>query len=582
MRKSDAERSQAVAAYDFHAGTDTYAYRYFGVHREGEAVYRFRVYAPSARRVTLCGDVTAGEAMAMERRSDGVWELTVYTNIPLEGVSYALRFDSELHIPDPYAHRGFYGERWGSLICTESTHRWQDAAWMTRRGEYGRADRPQNFYEVHLGSFATRGGRSNTGGDAYLNYRELGELLARYASDMAYTHVKLMPLTEHRNDASHGYAASGYFAPTSRHGTPDDLRAMIDCLHNEALGAVMDLPIGFGGEMGEVFDITYPETQSFFLSAVFYWLREFHLDGICLVGIQHWAKAGGKIYEEGLRFLALLCAAVHAEFPDVLMIAGENIGEMTGKNGLGFDLLLHGRFAGDILRYLHADQTRRVCLYDLLVQSLSDAWQEQYLLSFSHEEVCAGHSSMFGRMEGSYLQKFRGVRTALAFQMIHPGKKLLFMGCELGQSRTWDDTVPPDWFLGELETHAQLIRYTRALNHFYRDEPCLWHGEENRNGAVVLHVTSEKNNRCILAALRIGGAEQGLLAVFNFALEDTHCRCMVGDEVAECREIFNTDRRHFGGEGRISEGYLHMVENGVLPLSIPAMTAIFFRVFFRE
>ena len=576
MQGREARRARAVAVYDFRAGTDTRSYEYFGVHRIGERRYHFRLYAPHARSVSLCGDLMAGEALPMRAMGDGIWEADIRADIPLEGMCYGFLLNGESFADDPYARRGFYGERKGSVICTGSAHVWRDAAWMMARWERARIDRPQNFYEVHLGSFATRGGRSNTAGDAYLNYRELGDLLARYASDMGYTHIRLMPLTEHRSDASHGYVADGYFAPTSRHGAPDDLRAMVDRLHREGLGVVMDLSVAVNGALGEMFRVSCPETQSFLLSAVFFWLREFHLDGLCLVGMRRWAEEGREEYEAACRFLSFLCAAVHAEFPDVMLIAGEDIGEMTGERSLGFDLVCHSRFAEDILRYLHAEPLRREFLRDLPMRSVSGAWGESYLLPFSHEAVCAGHSSLFGQMNGSYLQKFRGVRLALAFQMIHPGKKMLFMGCELGQSRTWDDTVPSDWFLADLETHASLIRYVRALNSFYREERCLWQDEREQRGLSAVEAVAERS-ACLLAFLRTDAAGRTLLGLFNASAEDLSCQCAVGDGAVCYREVFNSDCAVFGGGERVAAGAVIPVESGMLTLSVPAMTAVFLR-----
>lgn len=551
MAERGALRTRQLAAYDFHAGNDTHAYTYFGVHREGERGYVFRLYAPDASSVSLCGDFLPLGQMAMYPVGErGVWELGISSEISPEGMRYAFCADGR-EIPDPYARRGLWGGEVGSLVCTEGAYVWQDAPWMDARRHRGAtADRPLNFYWVHPGSFATRQGRSCVGGDAYLNYRELGDLLARYVSDMGYTHIRLMPLTEHGEDASFGYLSDGYFAPTSRHGSPDDLRAMIGRLHRAGLGVVMDLPVGrcaetlYGVGQGGRPALSCPPTRSFLLSAALFWLREFHLDGLCPVGLEMLSPEA----REG--FGRDLCAAVRSEFPEAILIGGEGaVWEW------GFDLITHRRFPNDVTQYLGAEPSVRPFLRDRLALTLWEVSEQgrHALIPLSGTR----HGSLLGGMHGSYLQRFDGVRLALAYQMAHPGKKQLFMGDELGQLRPWDGTVPPDWFLRELEPNAQLWQYVRTLNHFYRTEPRLWRDE----GATFRVDPSDG----ILVLTRSDGAGKVLFALFNFAEREATCRLAVGGEHPSLRELFGS-----GGGWCAAEGGA-----GEILLTLPPMTALF-------
>ncbi|MBO7176402.1 MAG: alpha amylase C-terminal domain-containing protein [Clostridia bacterium] len=576
MRVVGMARSEEIATYDLYAGNDTWAYRRFGVMSEEDGVYTFRALAPRAVSMALRGDFLADGCLPMEEVRAGVWECTVTSDIPPEGMRYSFLIDGKTAIADPFARRGEWEDACESVICTQSHHEWSDDMWLWHRMRVGREaciegrSVPLNVYEAHLGSFATREGRSNVGGDAYLNYRELGEILARYLSEMGYTHVKLLPLTEYRNDASHGYAANGFFAPTARHGSPDDLRAMVDRLHRAGIGVWMDLNISSYGEGCALLDLRRGEIRSFLLSCVLFWLREFHLDGLMLCGLRRWWEEGSEMGHEAEQLLRLLNAAVHAEFPDVCLVAGEDVGEMTLGRGMGFDLLHHGRFAEDVIGYLHLPSTRRPFGDDRLRLLCLGAGAEQYLLGFSHAAVNMGHSSLFGQMHGSYLQRFAALRMALAFQMALPGKKMLFMGCELGQLRTWDDTVPPDWYLRELEPHAKMLRFVRALNLFYSREPRLWQCEYLVEDSLI----GAGGAPGLFVLVRQDAMGYRLLILLNFSEEATSVRGR-SQTTAEYREIFNTDRVEFGGEGRVASGEVFLFRDGCLNREIPPMSAVF-------
>jgi len=545
-------RTAKMVAYDFHRGTDTHAYEHQGLHcisqdASGQWSYTVRLFAPHAVAVSLCGDATMEREIAMRRADEeGVFETTLSSAIPLEGMRYFFRLTTPVGIverADPYARCSIWDERTVSIACAEMPFPWRDASWLRYRARrYTERAYPFHAYQIHLGSFATRQGRSNIGGDAYLNYRELGEMLVRYVSDMGYTHVLLMPLTEYFADASHGYLPRFLFAPTSRFGSPDDLRAMVDMLHCAGIGVLMDLPIGclddgagglacFDGTAlyeqphGDdpcTFDLTRTEVRNYLLSAALYWLRTFHLDGLRPVGFP---PQGG---EECDAFLHTLCAAVHAEFPGVLLLSEQNPAPSPG-----FDLICRSHIPRALLRTLHADPDHRLYLQDQLLLSLMEPLGECAVLPLSHDVACAGRESLFSRMYGTYLQKFDTLRLCLAYWIAHPGKKLLFMSCDLAQPRPWDDTIPPDWFLTTLPPHAELHAYVRSLNRFYRDEPRLWQTADISPISVCTDTPSP-----IIAFRRYDAAGRELLTVFSFSAVSVACCLTVGTANPSYRPVF--------------------------------------------
>ncbi len=515
-------RYLAVAAWDFHAGTDTHAYDFFGVHRVAQGVYLFRLFAPGAGQVSLCADfLPAGEADLTCIDARGVWELALCDSIPPEGMPYHYLVDGR-QVADPYARAGLWQTEDASVVAGRSGYVWRfDAC----RPLY-RAGAPLSVYRVHLPSYATRGARSCVGGDAYLNYRELGELLCPYAADMGMTHIRLMPLCEHLDGApgGQGYRPHGYFAPTSRLGSPDDLRAMIDGAHRLGLGVVMDLPLE------APYEPSRPETASFLLSAALYWLREFHLDGLCLCGR---AIAWREIAQT-------VVAAVQAVFPEALMITqGACTGALTLQTHLSDDLAAMG-----------GPQAGRGALFDRLALSLS-------------EVTGRGGGVLLSPLphvgEAGYLRLFALRRLMHAYAVAHPGGKQLFMGQELGGSRPWDGSSPPEWYLRELSTHADYWRYVRALLRFYRGERRLWARED----AAYLEGDAAAGT---VVLTRHDGAGRALYALFHVGDTPATCRVSVGEGVVALRELFNTD---MAPTGRVS------VQDGVAQVTLSPIAASF-------
>lgn len=550
----EVSRTRELAVYDFCAGTDSRAYEHFGVHRAGEGRYVFRLYAPLAGSVSLVGDFLPAGECAMLRGEDGIWTVSVTPDMTPEGMAYAYRLDGGRCIADPFARGGMADDGVSATVRTASGYRWQDELWMQSRGErqLRRGECPINVYRVHLSSFATRRGQSCESADASLNYRELGELLARYVADMGYTHVRLMPLI---GECRPLRGCEGYFAPSGRHGSPDDLRAMIDRIHRAGIGVLMDLPFDRCERdipqvtAGGIFDVRRPEAKSFLLSVTLFWLRSFHLDGVCPVGHSLWKEADGD-------FLDCWCAAVRSCCPDALLLSEEAV------DGEGdFDLVIHSRLDEDIRRCVGADERQWDFLCDRLTLTLREVTASGHGVLLPPTEHLFDGKGEAPREGRGYLARFDAARLILAYRMAHPGKKQAFMGEELGQRRPWDGSVPPDWFLRELPTHAAFWQYVRGLNHFYRAEPRLWECES----AELIRTEAAS----VALICRTDCVGRKLIVLANFSDSDRTVRLQAGKWGTGLRVLFGTD-------GVSAESTLILASSeGILDISLPPLGAVF-------
>ncbi len=557
----ETSRTRALAVYDFCAGTDSRAYEHFGVHRAGRGQYVFRLFAPLARSVTVIGDFLPAGEWPMARGADGVWTATVTPSLLPEGMAYAYRIDDERYIADPFARGGLADDGASATVCTESAHRWQDELWMSSRvaRQPRQGDRPINVYRVHLSSFATRHGQSCTSADAYLNYRELGDLLARYVADMGYTHIRLMPLTEHLDPLRCAQTAVGYFAPTCRHGSPDDLRAMIDRLHRAGIGVIMDLPFAeCKAEIPQVaaggrFDLTVPETRSYQLSVTAFWLRAFHLDGVCPLGLSSGIASDGDGFSDW-------CAAVRSICSDALLIAEDAVDWNEHV-----DLVIHSRADEDIRRAVGVREEQWPSLYDRLTLTLRE------ITEFGRGVLLPPDRHLFDSERGSlppyggYVRHFAVARLILAYRMAHPGKKQAFMGEELGQRRPWDGSAPPDWYLRELPMYEEFWQYVRRLNHFYRTEPRLWESEQaellqTKSTAVILLSRADRMGRRLLAAMNFSDVSK------TVCLDATPW----GNGL---QLLFRSDGRNTQTDRASEQDWT--VRDGRLEITLPPLTAFF-------
>jgi len=560
-----------TAEYLFHQGTNFYAYDYLGCtmkKQDKEFIYTFRTWAPNADGVCLAADFTSWcePYPPLTKASSGIWEYTFISDKSLEGCAYKFviyRGNNKYLKGDPYARYSKGGADGGSIIFCESKHKWQDARWMRSRkntvlSKKGYLSAPLNIYEVHLGSFI----RHEDG--SYYTYREYADILVPYLKFMGYTHVEFLPVAEHPFDGSWGYQVGAFYAPTSRFGSPDDFKYLINELHKGGIGVILDwVPAHFpkdawglyefdGAPLYEYqgmdrqesqswgtrfFDLGREEIQSFLISNALWFFREYHVDGLRVDAVasmiyldydkdpDKWVRNsyGGRENLEALAFLRKLNSAIFGEFPDVLMIAEEsgsfgNITKPAHEGGLGFNLKWNMGFANDFYDYVMTDPFFRRYKHTALNFPLMYAFSENYVLPISHDEVVHGKLSFINKMHGSYEDKFRQMRASLMLIMTYPGKKMMFMGTEYGQFREWDYENSLEWFMLDYPNHTAMRDYVAALNRFYLDTPELWEidfspegfewilADEAERNLVAYRRKSKKGE--ITVVINLGGAEQ--------------------------------------------------------------------------
>lgn len=587
----------AYSTYLFHQGTNFNSDRLFGAHflswRRKPAV-RFCVWAPHARQISVVGDFNQWDPTAtpMQRTEvdQDIWAAYV-PGLPegalykyaITGPSGEICFKS-----DPY---GFAAEVRPHTASKVSRLRyvWRDQKWLKNRGNYDSYHSPMLIYEMHPGSW-----RRGEGGKE-LSYREIAEPLVRYLTEMHYTHVELMPLCEYPFDGSWGYQATGYFAATSRYGKPEDLMYLIDELHRQGIGVILDWVPGhfckdahglrrFDGdtlyESGNPqlaenkdwdtlnFDYGRPEVRSFLISSACFWLEQFHLDGLRIDSVANmlyldygkkqgdwWPnRLGGRENLEAVEFLQALNKAVFALRPQTLMIAEEStswplVSKPTEQGGLGFNYKWNMGWMNDLLQYTAADFGQRSQMHDHLTFSLCYAFAENFILPLSHDEVVHGKRSLLDKMPGDYWQKFAGLRAFYGYWMSHPGKKLLFMGGEFGQFIEWkfDDSL--DWHLLDYPMHKQLHDYVRALNAFYTAHPEFWEIDDDWKGFEWISCDDRKNS--VISYYRRRKEKKGkreeTIVICNFTPQVLADYRIGVDTPGEYTEVFNSDASRFGG-----------------------------------
>lgn len=584
----------------FARSTQTRADRYLGAHPQregGVSGVRFSVWAPRADTVELIGDCNGwdGRAHRLAKLGGGVWSRFV------PGVAAGSRYKFRLRHADsgvwqiktdPYARAFEHRPGNASVVVAASRHRWRDASWMQRRAATEPQRAPISIYEVHLGSWQ----RDEGGG--FLGYRDLAQRLAAHVGALGFTHVELLPLTEHPLDDSWGYQPTGYFAPTSRFGTPDDFRAFVDTLHAHNIGVILDwVPAHFprddfalaqfDGEplyehadpqRGEhpdwdtlVFDFARPEVQSFLISSALHWIEEYHLDGLrvdaCASMLYldysrapgEWTPNihGGKENLEAIAFLQALNDAVHRAHPAVLTIAEEStawpgVTRPSWLGGLGFDLKWSMGWMHDSLGYLALDPILRARHHDKLSFGALYAHSEHFLLPLSHDEVVHGKSPLLYKLHGDDAARLATLRLLYAYQWTWPGKKLLFMGGEFAQTREWDHRSALDWALRAHPEHAGIETLLRDLNRLYREQPALHQLEGEARGFAWSDCHDWQHS--VLSYLR-SGSEDFVLVVLNFTpVERLDYRIGVPRDGAY-RELLNTDSAYYGGGDRGNAGH---------------------------
>ena len=563
------------------------AYEYFGAH-PCDGGWVFRVWAPQARCVALCGDFNEWQRWDMRRLADGTWELTVENARQFDAYQYVVTQcdGQEVWKSDPY---GFHQETrpsTNSKLYDIGGYTWHDEKWRQRREGTHPAEGFVNIYEVHLGSWR----RTEDG--QVLNYRDIADHLALYVRDMGYNYVELLPVTEYPLDDSWGYQCVGYFAPTSRYGTPHDFMYLVDRLHRAGIGVILDwVPahfckdshglIQFDGSClyeysdplkweheswgTRVFDFGKPEVCSFLLSSAAYWLREYHIDGLRVDAVasmlyldydrQQWRpnQNGGKENLEAIEFLRQLNRTVFAIDGAALMVAEEStawpmVTYPPEEGGLGFNLKWNMGWMNDVCHYLKMDPFFRQHHHRDVTFSMVYAFSENFVLPVSHDEVVHMKGSLRGKMPGDKWQQLAGIRGFYAYMLCHPGKVLTFMGTELAQWHEWDFRKALDWYLlDEEEDCRQTHECIRALNKFYKAHRALWENDRDWDGFQWLVADDNYNN--VLVFRRTDRSSKSLIAVINFSPVAVEGYRFGVPPKARYEEVFNTDDARWGGSG---------------------------------
>jgi 1,4-alpha-glucan branching enzyme len=621
----------------FNEGTHARLYEKLGsrpMKWQGQDGAYFAVWAPNAERVSVIGDFNGWDDTQAPLRahgSSGIWEGWV------AGVGagdiYKYRIWSKFHgyrvdKADPFGVHHETPPKTGSKVWTLDGYEWGDAEWMKERGKRNGLDAPISFYEVHLGSWM----RVPEDGNRSLSYREIAPKLAAHVKALGFTHVEIMPIMEHPFGGSWGYQVSGYFAPTSRFGTPQDFMYLVDHLHQEGIGVVLDwVPAHFPSDQhglayfdgthlfehadrrqgfhpdwkSEIFNYGRHEVRSFLISSAVYWLDKFHVDGLRVDGVAsmlyldygrnagEWIpnEYGGHENLQAVGFLRQFNETVYREHADTQTIAEEStawpmVSRPTYMGGLGFGMKWDMGWMHDTLSYFSRDPVHRRFHHNQLTFRGLYAFHENYVLPLSHDEVVHGKGSLLGKMAGDRWQKFANLRLLYSYMFAQPGKKLLFMGAEMGQWREWNHDSSIDWHLvAEGQEHARMQMCVGELNWLYRREPALH--ELDGDGRGIEWVEANDAEYSVLAFLRKSrdGKEQ-VLVVCNFTpLPRWNYRVGVDGPVGGAwREVYNSDATVFGGSGHGNGGRVVVTpvpwhgRGASLNLNLPSLGALYLKV----
>ncbi len=615
-----------VPLYLFHQGQNSKAYEFFGAHGVDDNRVVFRVWAPHANSVSVVGDFNdwIEDVNIMHRLNDGAcWECFVDNVNVFDKYKFCITAQNgeKKYKADPYGYHTETRPETASKFYELDGYEWHDKKWLEKRKKTSVYDNPVNIYEIHAGSW-----KVHEDGN-FLSYRDLADKLTKYVKEMGYTHIELLPISEHPFDGSWGYQVTGYFAPTSRYGEPKDFMYFVDKCHEEGIGVILDwVPAHFPkdthglyefdgeplyeysdmskGEHKEwgtrVFDYGKNEVRSFLSSNAMFWIEKYHVDGLRVDAVAsmlyldycrkqgEWKpnKNGGRENLEAVEFIQNLNTSIFREHGDIMMIAEEStswplVTKPVCDGGLGFNFKWNMGWMNDCLKYFSLDGIYRKFNHDKLTFSFFYAFSENFVLPISHDEVVHGKCSLLNKMPGSYEEKFAGLRSFVGYMMAHPGKKLMFMGQEFGQFIEWNYKQGLDWLLLDYDMHRKCKKYFETINRLYLDNAPLWQIDYSWEG--FSWISSDDKDNSVIAFRRMDKNQKEIIAVCNFTNVQRDNYCIGVPNSGTYKVMLNSDAEEFGGNGRGTKDSvkskkipMHGFDNSI-SLDLPGLSVIYLK-----
>lgn len=615
--------------YLFGEGKHWHIYQKLGAHLhtvDGIDGVLFAVWAPNAQRVSVVGDFNRWDGRCNPMRSlggNGIWELFIPGIAVGDLYKYEIlsRINNQLLLKtDPYGQQFEFRPNTSSIVVDKNSFDWDDSEWLTSRADRDWLHEPMSIYEVHLGSWQ----RDNQGN--FLSYRELAEQLVEYVSRLGFTHIELLPVTEHPLDASWGYQTTGYFAPSSRHGTPDDFRYFVNLFHQNGIGVILDwVPAHFpkdafalarfdGSALYEhedprkgehrdwgtlIYNYGRNEVKNFLLASAMFWLEEFHLDGLrvdavaSMLYLDYSRKAndwvpnqyGGNENLEAIDFLRELNSVTHSQHPGTVMMAEEStawpqVTRPTWTGGLGFSMKWNMGWMHDTLSYISQEPIHRKYHHDKLTFGLLYAFTENFALPFSHDEVVHGKGSLLNKMPGDQWQRFANLRLLYTFMYTYPGKKLLFMGCEFGQGTEWNFNKPLDWYVLDYPHHQGIQTLVKDLNNLYKSEPSLYKHDFEHQGFDWIDCHDVEQS---IISYRRKHEDSEVIVILNFTPVARENYRIGVPQAGTYSEIFNSDSTYYDGSNvgnsvAHTEARAWMNQPYSINLTLPPLAAIILKI----
>ncbi|WP_416175695.1 1,4-alpha-glucan branching protein GlgB [Clostridium sp.] len=616
----------------FHEGKNYYLYKFMGSHFREEnrkKGVRFTVWAPKAKRIRVIGDFNNWKSQPqyeLKKTAEG----SIWTGF-IVGINTEVLYKYEIVCSDgkivlksdPYARYSEKRPGNASVVIHDKIFKWQDRRWMTRREKSNVYSRPMNIYEVHLGSW-----KKKPNGD-FMNYREIAKCLVKYIKKMKYNYIELMPIMEHPLDQSWGYQVTGYYSVTSRYGSVEDFKYFIDLFHRNDIGVILDWVPGhfckdehglykFDGTClyeyedekqaenkgwgAENFDLGKSEVRSFLISNAVFWFKEFHVDGLRVDAVANtlyldydrgpgeWTPSenGDNKNTKAVEFYRQLNKVIFNLFKGVIMAAEEStawplVSRPVYLGGLGFNFKWNMGWMNDVLKFISLPPEGKKYNHNLITFSMMYNYSENFILPISHDEIVHGKKSLVDKMWGDYWNKFAGLRVFITYMYTHPGKKLIFMGTEFGQFAEWNDSKGLEWdLIDKFPMHKNIFHFYKSINDFYIKHSALWKFDYEPSGFQWIDVNN--SNQSIIVFIRNSNNKRDTLIVLcNFTPKVYYDYDIGVPYLGEYEEVFNTDKKEFGGSGEVMSGTLYSKDKSYhnqkycLTIKVPPMAAIILR-----